>query len=50
MNNDELKTIVGGVAISATMINALSRGITSLYNLGRALGTAIRMAASGRRC
>lgn len=51
MSKEELINTVGGASkLNATMINAISRGITSLYDLGRALGTAIRMTISGKRC
>lgn len=51
MTDYELINTVGGIAkINATMINALSRSITALYDLGRAFGTAIRMSFKGTRC
>lgn len=51
MKDKELIGTVGGIAkLNATMINALSRGVTVLYDLGRSIGTAFRMAFSGKRC
>ncbi len=51
MSQEELiNTTGGGFKISASMINAVCRGISVLYDLGRALGTAIRMSISGRKC
>ena len=41
MNQEELINIQGG-GINATMINAIARGITSMYELGRSIGSAIR--------
>ena len=47
----ELYGIVGGrVSFSASLLNALSRGINTILDLGRTLGTSIRMITSGRRC
>ena len=50
MSKEELNNIVGGASISASMLNALSRGVETIYNLGRAFGTAINMLIKGRRC
>ena len=51
LNNYELVNIYGGSgAISATMINAIARGITVVYSLGRALGSAIRYAFGKKYC
>ena len=50
MTDKELNDIIGGASISASMLNAISRGIESLYNLGRAFGTAINMLIKGKRC
>lgn len=46
---EELQNIVGG-AISGTLINAVVRGINALLEVGRTLGTAIRMVIDGRKC
>lgn len=52
MRDHELINVVGGATnyTSATFISAISRGINTIYNLGRAFGTAIRMIVSGKRC
>lgn len=42
--------IEGGAGISGTLINAFSRGITTLLDLGRSLGNAIRRVTSGKVC
>lgn len=49
LSNQELKNIVGG-SISASMISAVVRGINSLLDLGRSVGTAIRRIRSGKIC
>lgn len=47
----ELYTIIGGkLSLSATLINAFSRGVNTILDLGRTLGTSVRMLVSGRRC
>lgn len=50
LDKRELLTIVGGFSISGTLINAFVRGINSILNLGRSLGTAIRRIQSGSVC
>lgn len=49
LKKTELLNIYGG-SISGTMINAFSRAINSLLDLGRSLGTAIRRISSGNLC
>lgn len=47
----ELYTIVGGkVSFSAALVNAFSRGVNTVLDLGRTLGTSIKMLVSGKRC
>ena len=47
----ELYQIVGGrVTFSAALVNAFSRGVNTLLDLGRTLGTSIRMIRTGSRC
>lgn len=50
LDRRELFTIVGGISISGTLINAFVRGINSLLDLGRSLGTAIRRIRTGSIC
>lgn len=45
----ELKSIEGG-AITAAFINAIARGIDTILDLGRSVGTAIRRIGSGSLC
>ncbi len=49
LNKQELLLVTGG-AITASLLNALARGITTIVDLGRALGTAIRRIASDHIC
>lgn len=48
ISKQELLNITGGV--SASYITALVRGINSILELGRSLGTAIRRLFSGKIC
>lgn len=49
LTNRELANIYGG-SISASLLNALSRGVSTLYDIGYALGSAIRKLLNGRVC
>jgi len=49
INNIELKKIYGG-GISAAMINAIIRGASLLFEMGKTLGSAIRRGFSGKYC
>lgn len=51
MTDKELLEVTGGgLSISASMLNAISRGVDTIYNLGKAFGTAINMLIKGKRC
>ncbi len=53
LNKEELLNVVGGAVAStltATMINAIAKGITTIVDLGRNLGSAIRRISSGKIC
>ena len=49
MNKEELEKIRGG-SINGTLINAFVRGLNSFLDLGRSLGTALRMISAGSFC
>lgn len=50
LNNNELKQIEGGVNITASLLTGIVRGINSLLDLGRSLGSAIRRIQFGQLC
>lgn len=50
IEKNELLLIVGGINVTGTLINSLVRGINSLLDLGRSLGTAIRRVTTGKIC
>ena len=49
LKKEELYNISGG-GITASWLNALSRAASTLLDLGRSLGTAIRRSFSGNVC
>lgn len=50
IKEEELKQIVGGAGITAAFLAAVIRGINSIADLGRSLGSAIRRIQTGRFC
>lgn len=49
LEKNELLEIIGG-AISGSLISAFVRGISTILDLGRSLGTAIRRIQLGQFC
>ncbi len=49
LTNNELKKIVGG-NITGTLLNSIIKGMTTIIDLGRSLGTAIRRIKSNSFC
>ena len=49
LNRNELLNVYGGT-ISATLINVIVKGFSVIVDLGKALGSAIRRAVSGKTC
>ena len=50
MSNKELLCIYGGIGLSATVVNAVLRGVNFTLELGRTLGTIIRRKMDRRLC
>lgn len=51
LKREELLSISGGANyLTASFLNAVSRAITTLVDLGRSLGTSIRRSISGKVC
>ena len=50
LRKDEMLNVCGGAGVSASMLNAISRAVTTLVDLGRSLGTSIRRSFSGKIC
>lgn len=49
LNSKELKKITGG-DIGSTLINSISRGVSTFLDLGRIIGSAVRRIVSGKSC
>lgn len=50
LNNDQMLIVDGGVNISGTLLNAIAKLISTVFDVGRAIGSAINMAKTGRKC
>lgn len=50
MKNIDLFEVKGGTNISGTFINSIAKIISSFLEIGRTIGTALRMIKSGRKC
>lgn len=50
LTNKELKEIRGGINWTASLISSLAKGINSILELGRSLGSAIRRVQYGQMC
>ena len=49
LNQENMKQIEGG-AITSAMINAISKAVNTLYELGKATGSAIRRIINNSYC
>lgn len=49
LKNNEMEEIVGG-AITSSFINAITKAVTMVYELGKQTGSAIRRLTSGKYC
>ncbi len=50
LDNKQLLNIVGGINITGAFLNYLVKGINSILDLGRSVGTAIRRITSKNIC
>ena len=50
LNNDELIMIEGGFNITGTMLTSIVRGISTILDAGRSLGSSIRRIYTGNLC
>lgn len=50
LSNDELKQVVGGINLNNSLINAFSRIISVILDVGRSLGTSIRRIGEDNIC
>ena len=49
LNQEEMRNIIGG-SITSSMLNAISKAVNTLYELGKATGSAIRRIISNAYC
>lgn len=49
LSNDEMMNIVGG-GITATLLNAVSRLVSTVLNLGQTIGSSLRRITSNSVC
>jgi hypothetical protein len=49
LKREELINVVGG-SISGTMLNAISKGINTIFEIGQSLGSSIRRFITGKLC
>lgn len=50
LDHNMLCQIIGGAAVSGTLINAITSGLKLLLELGRSLGTAIKRISNKKTC
>lgn len=50
LKDNELKLIEGGINITASLISSVIKGVSSILDLGRSLGSTIRRALLGKVC
>ena len=50
LEKQELLQIVGGINITSSLISSIYRGISTIMDIGRSLGSAIRRAIGGTMC
>ena len=50
LTTNEMNKINGGATSYTTAINAVVKAITALFNVGQAVGSAIRRSISGNYC
>ena len=51
LNDEELYDVIGGATqTSSSLINSICKLLTTVLDIGRALGSSIRYAIKGRKC
>ncbi|MCI6350126.1 MAG: hypothetical protein MR779_04395 [Tenericutes bacterium] len=50
MNNEELVKVVGGISFSSSLINAVVKAFTTIYDFGRRLGSGLLRSRYGQTC
>ena len=50
LDNKELACIYGGISFNATLLNAISRAVTTVYNIGYQVGSTVIRLLTGKTC
>ena len=49
LKKEEMKNVTGG-AITSAMLNAITKAVNTIYELGRQTGSAVRRLINGKYC
>ena len=50
LEEKELLQIIGGINITASFLSAIVRGVSTIYEIGQAVGSALRRVQVGKIC
>ena len=50
LKKEQLKNIEGGTSLTSAMLNAISKAVNTLYELGKQTGSAIRRIIKNNYC
>ena len=50
INNETMMKIKGGSGVTAAMLNAVIRTVSTMFAVGQAIGSAVRRAVRGNYC
>ena len=50
LKKEQLKNISGGASLTSAMLNAVSKAVNTIYELGKQTGSAIRRLVSNSYC
>ncbi len=50
LEEKELLQIVGGINITASLLSAIVRGVNTIYEIGKSVGSALRRVQAGKIC
>ena len=50
MSNDELQNVVGGIAWTSAFLSAITKAVTTIYDIAKRFGSSYVRAKSGNVC
>ena len=50
IKDNEMSEVVGGASITSSFINAISKAVNTIYELGKQTGSSIRRFVYGKYC